>query len=109
MFQYRRQIKRECAMLLSAHLPYLSHIAHPEKYFVESTKIWFAQQSFSFKYCPMDILFELTKKILLIFLQFQQKNFAFSAKKLNFKLKLQNYYLCKESILLIQVKLKTFC
>ena len=40
---------------------------HPEKCFVEETKIWLAQQSFSFKYGPMEILFELTKKILLTF------------------------------------------
>ena len=39
---------------------------HPEKSFVESTKIWLAQQNFSFKYGSMEILFELIKKILLI-------------------------------------------
>ena len=72
---------------------------HPEKCFVESTKIWFAQQSFSFKYGPMEILFELTKKILLIFFfQFQQKNFASSAKKWNCNLKLQNYSGIKQKI-----------
>ena len=42
-------------------------IAHPEKCFVESTKIWLAQQKFSFNYGLMEILFELSKKILLIF------------------------------------------
>ena len=35
---------------------------HPEKCFVETTKIWLAQQCFSFKYGPMEILLELTKK-----------------------------------------------
>ena len=40
---------------------------YPKKSFVESTKIWLAQQNFSLKYGSMEILFELTKKILLIF------------------------------------------
>ena len=40
---------------------------HPEKCLVESTKIWLAQQNFSFKCGPMEILFELTKITLLIF------------------------------------------
>ena len=40
---------------------------HPEKCFVESTKNLLAQQTFLFKYGPMEILFKLTKKILLIF------------------------------------------
>ena len=40
---------------------------HPEKCFVESTKIWLVQQSFLFKYGSMEILFKLTTKILLIF------------------------------------------
>ena len=83
---------------------------HPEKCFVESTKIWFAQQSFSFKYGPMEILFELTKKILLIFFfQFLQKKIVSSAKKWICKLKLQNYCRIKEKVILIQIKLKKFC
>ena len=51
---------------------------HPEKYFVESTKIWLAQQSFSFKYGSMEILFELTP----IFLQFKQNYFVSTAKNM---------------------------
>ena len=57
---------------------------HPEKCFIESTKIWLAQQIFSFKYESMEILFEITKEILLIFfffLQFQQKTFCIDSKK----------------------------
>ena len=38
----------------------------PEKCFFESSKIWLAQQKFLFKYASMEILFEVTKKILLI-------------------------------------------
>ena len=41
---------------------------HQEKSFVELTKIWLAQQKFSFKNGTMEILFELIKKILLIFI-----------------------------------------
>ena len=54
---------------------------HPEKCFVESTKIWLAQQSFSFKYEPMKILFELTKKILLIFFAIPIKKFCIGSKR----------------------------
>ena len=44
---------------------------HPEKCFVESTKIWLTQQNFSFKYGSIEILFELIERILLIsFFQF---------------------------------------
>ena len=57
----------------------------------------------------MEILFELTAKILLIFLKLQQKNFASLAKERNCNVKLQNYYRIKEMILLIHVKLKKFC
>ena len=46
---------------------------HLEKYFVESTKFWFVQQSISFKYGSMEILFELTTKILLIFFSIKTK------------------------------------
>ena len=42
-------------------------LVHPEKCFVESTKIWLPQHNFSFKYGSVKILFELTKKKLLIF------------------------------------------
>ena len=64
---------------------------HPEKYFVESTKIWLAQQSFSFKYGSMEILFELTTQILLNFFEIPtKKKFASSAKQWICKLKLQN-------------------
>ena len=46
---------------------FLDLMLHPEKCFAESTKILLAQQSFSFKYEPMEILIESTKKISLIF------------------------------------------
>ena len=55
--------------------------SHPEKCFVESTKIWLAQPSFSFKYGPMEILFESTKKILLIFFAIPTKKFCIDSKK----------------------------
>ena len=45
-------------------------MVHLEKCFVESTKIWFSQQSFSFKYGSMEILFELTKKNIVDFFFF---------------------------------------
>ena len=59
---------------------------HPEKCFVEETKIWLAQQSFSFKYGPMEILFELPpspqkKKKMLIFLSIRTKKFCIGSKK----------------------------
>ena len=41
--------------------------SHPEKCLVETTKIWLTQQKFSFKYESIEILFELTKEILLFF------------------------------------------
>ena len=34
---------------------------HSEKRFVKSTKIWFDQQSFPFKYGPMEIFVDTTK------------------------------------------------
>ena len=43
---------------------------HPEKCFVESTKIWLAQKNFSFKYESMKILFELIKKNIVDFFFF---------------------------------------
>ena len=82
---------------------------HPENHFVKSTKNWFSHQCFLFKYESMEILFELTTKILLIFLQFQPKKFASSAKQKNCILKLLNYCRIKEMIFLIIVKLKKFC
>ena len=83
---------------------------HPEKYFVESTKIWLNQQSFSFKYGSMEILFELTKRIYCWFsLQFQQKKISSPTKKWNCRLKLQNYCRIKEKILLIEIKCNKFC
>ena len=59
----------------------------------------------------MKILFELTKKILLILFATPTKNFVSSAKKKKWisKLKLQNYCTIKEKILLIEIKLKKFC
>ena len=54
---------------------------HPEKCFVESKKIWLVQQCFSFKYGPMKILFEFTKKILLIFFAFPRKKSCYDSKK----------------------------
>ena len=47
---------------------------HPEKCFVQLTKVSLDQQSFSSKYVSMEILFEYTTKILSIFFfQFQKK------------------------------------
>ena len=54
---------------------------HSEKRFVESTKIWLAQQNFSFKYGPMESLFELSKKVLLIFFANPTKKFCIDSKK----------------------------
>ena len=51
-----------------------------EKCFVESKKIWLAQESFSFKYGPIEILFELTTKILLIFFAIPTKNMELQIK-----------------------------
>ena len=67
--------------------------SHPEKCFVESTKIWFAEQNFSFKYGSIEILFELTKEILIYFAvpTTTKKNLHRQQKKWNCKLKLQNY------------------
>ena len=99
----------ERALFLSQ---YCYQTLHTEKCFVESTKIWLAQRNFSFKYGSMEILMESTKIILLIFFfffQFQQKNFASSAKQWTCKLKLQNYCRIKKKILLVTVKLKKFC
>ena len=56
-------------------------LVHPEKCFVESTKIWLAQQSFLFKHGPMEILFELAKKILLTFFEIPTKKFCIDRKK----------------------------
>ena len=64
---------------------------HQEKCFVETTKVWLAQQNFSFKYGSLEILFELIKEILLIFFfffQFQQKKISSTAKKVEFRIKL---------------------
>ena len=78
--------------------------AHLEKCFVESIKIWLAQQDFSFKFESMEILFKLTKKTMLFF-AIPTKKIASSAKKWNCKLKLQNYCSITEKILLILEKL----
>ena len=56
-------------------------VIHTEKCFVETTKIWLAQRSFLFKYGSMEILFELTKKILLIFFAIPIKKFCIDSKK----------------------------
>ena len=80
---------------------------HPEKCFSESTKIWLAQRNFLFKYWPMEILFELTKKYFFSIL-INQKIHRLK-KKSNCKLKLHNYCGNKEKIFLIQVKLTKFC
>ena len=61
---------------------------HPEKYFVESTKIWLAQQCFSFKYGSMEILFELTTKILLLFFTIPTKKFCIFCKKMELQIKI---------------------
>ena len=37
------------------------HNVHPEKCFVEATKIWLDLQNFSFKYGSMEIFFDSTK------------------------------------------------
>ena len=62
------------------YLDYLVRIEHP-KCIVESTKIWLAQQSFLFKHGPMEILFELTKKLVLIFFAIPTKKFCTGSKK----------------------------
>ena len=54
---------------------------HPEKSFAESTKTWLAQQNFSFKYGSMEFLFELTKRIFLIFFAIPTKKFCIDSKK----------------------------
>ena len=54
---------------------------HPEKSFDEWTKIWFAERNFSFKNGSTEILFELSKKILLIFFAISTKNFCIISKK----------------------------
>ena len=58
---------------------------HADKCFVESTKIWLTQQSFSIKYESMEILFELTPKNIVdfFFFQFYQKHFESLTKKWN--------------------------
>ena len=61
---------------------------HPEKCFVESTKIWLAKQNFSFKYGPMVILFELTKKLLLTFFAIATKEFCIVCKKMELQIKI---------------------
>ena len=62
---------------------------HPEKSFVESTKIWLAQQNFSFKCESMEILFKLTKTNIFHFCcccccNFN-KNILYREKKMNCK------------------------
>ena len=62
---------------------------HPEKCFVESTKIWLAEQSFSFKYESIEILFELTTEILLIFFFFNSnKKFSIVSKRMEMQIKI---------------------
>ena len=56
------------------------YVMQAEKCFVESTKIWLAQQNFSFQYGSIEILSESIKKYFYFFLQFQQTNFASSPK-----------------------------
>ena len=56
----------------------------------------------------MEILFELTMIDDFFSIKIKKK-IALSAKKLNCKLKLQNYCRIKEKILLILVKHKKFC
>ena len=58
-----------------------SKCTHPEKCFVESKKIWLAKKTFSFKYGTMEILIELTQKILLIFYAIPTKTFCIDSKK----------------------------
>ena len=58
-------------------------VLQTEKCFVESTKIWLTQHNFSFKYGSMEILLELTKKILLIFFfAIPTKKFCIVSKKI---------------------------
>ena len=87
----------------------LKKYSHPEKCFVESTKIWLAQQNFLFKYGSIEILFELTTKILLISFAIPTKKICIVSKKMDLQIKLQNYCTIKEKILLIEIKLKKFC
>ena len=63
-------------------------LPHPEKCFVELTKIWLAQQKFSLKYGSMEILFELAKKILLILFAIPTKKFCIVSKKMDLQIKI---------------------
>ena len=74
-------VKHIFLLVIDHNASYPPSSMHPEKCFVESIKVYLAQQSFSFKYGSIETLFELTTEILMIFLQFQQKNFASSAQK----------------------------
>ena len=61
----------------------------------------------------MEVLFELAKKKIYIYMQLNylqlKKNVLSTKKKWNCKLKLQNYCKTKEKKLLNQAKLKKFC
>ena len=57
-------------------------------FFVESTKIWLVQKFFLFKYGSMEILFELTNQILLIFFAIPTKFFCIVKKKMELQIKI---------------------
>ena len=58
-------------------------LIHPENFFVKSTKIWFAQQNFSFNYGSMKILFEL-----IIIISIPTKIFYIVSKKIEMQIKI---------------------
>ena len=60
----------------------------PKKCFVESTKIWLAQQCCSFKYGSMEILFELTKKMFLDVFAIPRKKICIVGKKMELKIQI---------------------
>ena len=55
----------ECVCVFVCKIVKFANELHPEKCFVESTKIWLAQQSFSFKYGPMENFVDSTKFLLI--------------------------------------------
>ena len=59
-----------------------------EKSLVESTKIWLAQQNFSFKYGSVEILFKLTKTTLLIIFAVPTKFVYIVSKKMELQIKI---------------------
>ena len=77
-FIWRRVL---CKVLLQRLFLYNDSKPHPEKCFLESSKIWLVQQNISFKYGSMEFLFELTKRILFNFFALPTKIFCIDSKK----------------------------